>query len=231
MRRTVSCIIPVYNMASYVGDAIRSVLEQRCPPGDILVVDDGSTDSSRAAVEPFGDAVVYLHQSNAGVSAARNHGVRRAVGEFLCFLDADDRFHPAKLHDQLEAFEQEPALQFCDAYSEWFWTEEMTEEERCADDRHADPFWRARAPGHISTWLVRREAFDRVGVFDEGLHFSEDSDWLLRYRDAGLPRQTLSQCLSFRRLHAGNATAQNRERQVDGLARVFLRSRAREKGR
>jgi glycosyltransferase involved in cell wall biosynthesis len=217
-------------MESYVGDAIRSVLEQTYLPDEILVVDDGSTDFTRVAVESFGDAVVYIHQSHAGVSVARNHGVRRALGEFLCFLDADDRFHPAKLRNQLEAFGEEPALQFCDAYSRWFWTEEMTEEERRADYRHPHPFWQTCTPGHISTWMVHRDAFDRIGLFDEGLQFSEDSDWHLRCRDAGLPGRTLLQCLSFRRLHTGNATTQNRQRQLDGLARVFLSSRARQRG-
>lgn len=229
MTRTVSCIIPVFNMASFIGRAITSVLEQTSAAAEIIVIDDGSSDATQRVVMSFGNAVLYHRQSHAGVSAARNHGVRRATGDFLCFLDADDRFEPIKLAEQLQAFADEPDLQFCDAYAQWFWSEELSEDEREADHRHADPFWRSTAPGHISTWLVRRDVFDRVGLFDESLRFSEDSDWLLRVRDAGIPRKSLARCVSFRRLHRGNATARDRLGQVDGLARVFLQSRARRK--
>jgi glycosyltransferase involved in cell wall biosynthesis len=217
-------------MGRYVGDALRSVLSQielRC---EILVVDDGSEDSTAQEVARFGDAVVYLHQPHAGVSAARNFGVGRARGEFICFLDADDRYHPAKLRDQIDAFMRDPALEFCDAHSTYFWTDELSEEERRADHRYAHPFWETLAPGHISSWMLRRATFHQIGFFDEDLHFSEDTDWLLRCRDAGIVRETLPQCLSFRRLHRDNATAGDRRGQVEGLARAIMRSRARKNG-
>lgn len=230
MDKSISCIVPVFNMERYVGEALQSVLSQSQRHCEILVVDDGSSDSTAREVQRFGDAVIYLHQPHAGVSAARNLGVGRARGEFICFLDADDRYHPAKLRDQIDAFTCNPKLEFCDAHSRYFWTEELTENERRADHRYAHPFWETLAPGHISTWMVRRAAFDRVGLFDEDLHFSEDTDWLLRCRDAGVVRQTLPQCLSSRRLHPGNATAGNRQRQVEGVVRAITRSRARKSG-
>lgn len=223
----VSCVIPVFNMELYVAAAIRSVLRQLSPPLEILVVDDGSSDSSARAVAAFGDPVGYLHQAHAGVSAARNAGVRHTRGELVCFLDADDLYHPTKLRDQLAAFAEVPDLQFCDAHARYFWSEEMGESELAADPRYAHPFWKTSTHGHISTWLVRRAAFDRVGLFDENLRFSEDSDWLLRCRDAGLVSRTLPQCHGYRRLHPGNATAGGRRQQVEALARVFRRSRER----
>jgi glycosyltransferase involved in cell wall biosynthesis len=228
--KSISCIVPVFNMERYVGDALRSVLSQIQPCSEIIVVDDGSEDSTAQEIARFGDAVAYLHQPHAGVSAARNFGVRRAQGEFICFLDADDRYHPAKLRDQIDAFMRNPALEFCGAHSAHFWTEEFSEEERRADHRYAHPFWERLAPGHISSWMLRRTTFHQVGFFDEDLHFSEDTDWLLRCRDAGIVGETLPQCVSFRRLHRGNATAANRQEQVEGLARAIMRSRARKSG-
>jgi glycosyltransferase involved in cell wall biosynthesis len=226
----VSCVIPVFNMELYVAAAIRSVLEQVSPPLEILVVDDGSSDATAREVARFGDQIAHLHQPHAGVSAARNAGVRSARGEFVCFLDADDLYRANKLRDQLAAFAEKPNLQFCDAHSRYFWSEEMDESQRAADPRYAHPFWEKSAPGHISTWLVRRAVFDRIGLFDEGLQFSEDSDWLLRCRDAGLSSRTLPQCHGDRRLHPGNTTAGRRRQQIEALARVFRRSRERRQG-
>lgn len=222
--------MPVFNMKRYVGEALQSILSQSERQCEILVVDDGSTDSTAREVQCFGDPIIYIRQPHAGVSAARNLGVRRSRGEFICFLDADDRYHPAKLSDQIEAFARNPDLEFCDAQSRYFWTEELTDEQRRADHRYGHPFWKTFASGHISTWMIRRDTFDRVGLFNEDLHFSEDTDWLLRCRDAGVVRQTLPRCLSSRRLHPGNATAGNRRQQVEGLARAFRQSRARTNG-
>lgn len=223
----ISCVIPVLNGERYIRAAIESVLQQSVSIAEVIVVDDGSTDATADVVASFGDAVRYLHQENAGVSAARNRGVAIATGDFICFLDADDRFDPEKTRVQLDHFAAVPELVFCDAHTQYFWSEEMSEAARAADSRFDHDFWHEQAPGHISTWLVRRAAFTEIGVFDETLRFSEDTDWLLRLKDAGAAVATLPQCLSYRRLHADNVTAGNRQEQVRGLAIVFKRSRAR----
>src|SRR5947209_2263946 len=98
-----SAVIPVRNGAEYIADAIRSVLDQTAPPLECLVIDDGSTDATPEIVRSFGTRVAYVCQSHAGVSAARNHGARRARGELVAFLDHDDVWLPTKLERQVEA--------------------------------------------------------------------------------------------------------------------------------
>lgn len=223
----VSCVIPVLDGARYVAAAIESVLAQTEPPLEILIVDDGSSDDTARVVRSFGRAVTLLQQAHAGVSAARNLGVARACGAWLCFLDADDRLHPHRLAWQRMYLQARPWLEFCDARSRYFWSEELSTMELAHDPRHAHSFWRAETAGHISTWLVRRTVFERIGLFDETLHFSEDTDWRLRFEDGGGRIGTLPLVVSDRRLHPRNATAVDRQGQVRGLAVAFQRSRSR----
>ncbi len=94
VRNLVSVVIPNFNHARYIGDAIRSVLAQEYPHFEIIVVDDGSTDDRRAVVVEFGNLVQYIWQENQGLSAARNTGIRAARGSFVGVLDADDLYEP-----------------------------------------------------------------------------------------------------------------------------------------
>ena len=107
---TVSVVIPTYNRGHLVGEAVASVLGQTVPPLEVIVVDDGSTDDTRDRLRPYLPRVTYLHQTNQGVSAARNHGIRKARGEFIAFLDSDDVWHPRKLELQLGTFRARPEL-------------------------------------------------------------------------------------------------------------------------
>src|SRR5437764_10734914 len=93
----VSVVIPSYNRAYIVGQAIESALQQTHRPVEVLVADDGSTDDTRRVVEGYGPPVRYFYQPNAGVSAARNLGLRHARGEFIALLDSDDRWLPWKV--------------------------------------------------------------------------------------------------------------------------------------
>src|SRR6185437_13246854 len=105
----VSVIIPTFNRAPIVGDAIESVLRQRYSHVEIIVVDDGSTDDTRAFVTQFGATVRYVYQENAGVSAARNAGLRLATGELIAFLDSDDSWVPWKIEAEVAALRVHPA--------------------------------------------------------------------------------------------------------------------------
>ncbi len=104
----VSVVVPTYNRAHIVGRAIACALAQTYADIEIVVVDDGSTDDTRAVVEAHGPRVIYVRQPNAGVSAARNFGMRNARGEFIAFLDSDDTWHPWKVEAQIKALKRHP---------------------------------------------------------------------------------------------------------------------------
>lgn len=99
----VSVIIPTHNRRHIIGKAVQSALAQTYPNLEVVVADDGSTDDTRAVIESFGPRVRYARQVNAGVSAARNFGMRHARGEFIAFLDSDDAWHPWKVEAEVAA--------------------------------------------------------------------------------------------------------------------------------
>jgi GT2 family glycosyltransferase len=104
----VSVIIPTHNRANIIGRAIESALGQTYRQLEVVVADDGSSDNTRALAESFGSRVTYVHQANAGVSAARNFGMRLSRGEFIAFLDSDDAWRPWKIEAQMAALRRHP---------------------------------------------------------------------------------------------------------------------------
>ena len=96
----ISVVIPTYNYGHFVTEAVDSVLAQTYRHYEVVVVDDGSTDDTRARLAPYGDRIRYIHQENQGLSAARNTGIRAARGGVIGLLDSDDKWHPRKLETQ-----------------------------------------------------------------------------------------------------------------------------------
>src|SRR6476646_8439048 len=108
----VSVIIPVYNYERYLAEAVESVLNQTHRNLEVIVVDDGSTEQSGAVARSFADrGVRYIHLVHAGIGPTRNKGVELAGGDFIAFLDADDRWPEEKIERQLRAFENDPGLE------------------------------------------------------------------------------------------------------------------------
>lgn len=107
-----SVIIPTYNNAATLARAIESVLAQTYPAHEIIVIDDGSRDDTRAVAAAFGERVRYVYQDNAGVSATRNNGARLATGNWLAFLDADDVYMSERLMAHAAWLQREPDLDF-----------------------------------------------------------------------------------------------------------------------
>ena len=204
----VSVIVPAYNQGRYLGDAIRSALAQTYRDLEVLVVDDGSTDDTRAVTRSFADPRVrYIHQANRGLSAARNTGIREASGEFLTFLDSDDQFLPEKLDLLLAAFDRNPALGF--AAGEAVLIDEHGELMGEVFDRPlpADPSELLLAnPLHVGSVLLRRSWQDRVGPFDESLRSYEDWDMWLRLARAGCPMAWVARPVSRYRFHGAQMT-------------------------
>ena len=105
---TVSVVIPTYNRALMVKEAIQSVLDQTYSDFEIIVVDDGSTDDTREVVTAFADKVRYVFQENSGRSNARNRAIHMARGRYIAFLDSDDLYMPHKLDMQVACMEKVP---------------------------------------------------------------------------------------------------------------------------
>ncbi len=108
--KLVSVVIPSYNCAIYIAKAIQSVLDQSYWNTEIIVVDDGSTDETRDIIQPFMKDIVYIYQENKGVPVARNRGMAEASGEYIAFLDADDRWRNNKLEYQTRVLESFPSI-------------------------------------------------------------------------------------------------------------------------
>jgi glycosyltransferase involved in cell wall biosynthesis len=198
---TLSCIVPVYNSETYLGQALDSILEQTLPPTEIIVIDDGSTDATPMIAAKYARHVSYIRQENRGPAGARNAGLRVSDGDFLTFLDADDTWHPEKLERQMRALEAEPEAGICITHVQNFWIEALAHE-RARLDGH--PFTRP-APGYVcQALLARRRVFDQVGSFDETLRIGEDTDWFTRVAGAGIRKIVLPDVLVNRRIHGKN---------------------------
>ncbi len=199
--RTVSCVIPARNAERYLAEAIDSVLGQTHPVREVIIVDDGSTDSTRAVAARYGPPVVLIRQPPMSIAAARNAGVGRAGGEFIAFLDADDLWLPAKLERQLARFRERPGTDISVTRFQNFWDPELRDEaERYAGHPLAEPM-----SGYMpSVLLTRRELFERIGSFDERIPLGADTRWFVHALERGAVLDELDEVLVRRRLHATN---------------------------
>jgi glycosyltransferase involved in cell wall biosynthesis len=178
----VSVIIPCYKQAHFLGEAIESVLRQTYPEYEIIVVDDGSPDHTAEVVAQY-PGVRLISQKNAGVSAARNKGISVSCGEYLSFLDADDRLRPGALEAGVECISKYPESAF--VFGQYIYISE-----------DGEPLSAPKMPydgGDIylelldrnciemgATVLYRRDVFDSVGGFKTNLRAAEDYDLYLR---------------------------------------------------
>ncbi len=197
----VSCIIPVFNGERFLHEAISSVLTQTIPPHQIIIVDDGSTDTTAQIIASFGDRVEHITQANQGPAAARNAGLDRATGDFIAFQDADDIWLPEKLECQLVHLLDDDDAIACICLVRNFWEEELREEAAAAQStRHVQPI-----AGYVfQAMLARRSAFTSIGRLDESLRVAEDVDWFDRARASGHRISLLEQTLVRRRYHEAN---------------------------
>ena len=182
MDRSVSVIIPTYNRQEFLAKAVESVLKQTWPDIELIVVDDGSTDDTAAMLRARFPAVRYLYQENQGAAAARNTGIKAACCDLIAFLDSDDRFHEKKIEVQTLAMINSPEYHISHTQEIWYRRGRILNQKQKHRKESGDIFQRSLelcAVG-MSTIMVRRELFDRVGLFDESLPCCEDYDLWLR---------------------------------------------------
>jgi glycosyltransferase involved in cell wall biosynthesis len=224
-RPLVSVVIPAFNAERFLGEAIESVRAQTYGPLETIVVDDGSTDGTVAVAGNY-SGVIVIEQANAGPSAARNRGFAASRGDFIAFQDSDDLMTPDKLEVQAGVLIDKPEVGCV-----------LAEQELLVEPGAEMPFWvegsrvqtvmPPRPPElegeplvHPMSMVVRREAFELVGGFDESMRSAEDFDWMLRASEEGVEIARLADVLLRRRVHPDSLT-QDAEAARLGLFRAF----------
>jgi glycosyltransferase involved in cell wall biosynthesis len=234
--------MPAYNVAWCIGRAVDSVLAQDFRACELIVVNDGSTDGTRALLEGYGAVITVINQENRGMSAARNAGIRRARGTYVAFLDADDWWLAGKLSRQVDLMHGRPEIGFSS-------TTVRVED----DDGRLLNLWRcpngsteilatlfaqnAAIAGGCSAVMARRDLLDRVGLFDESLRGFEDPDlWMRLAAVSGYAcidetlavilrrEQSVSRNLDSMRVAALRSMRKNRALLPPGLRGRFWRS-------
>jgi glycosyltransferase involved in cell wall biosynthesis len=228
----VSTIIPCYNRAKYICQAIDSALAQKDVDQEVIVVDDGSTDNTWELLERYGGRIRKFRQANAGPYRARNHGAEVATGEWLAFLDSDDEWLPEKLAKQLAVADESKHLIYTNRYN---FGELRGAKELYSDNVklwEGDIFEPLLLGNFITTSsvLMRKSWFERLGGFDDDPQMIVIKDWdlWLRYAAEGL----VGLCwepLTRWRLHP-EAITNNPERGATGRLIVIQRAFALPRG-
>ncbi|HRF06868.1 glycosyltransferase [Accumulibacter sp.] len=213
----VSVIIPVYNGAAFLGEAIANVLAQHYPALEIIVVDDGSTDSIAEAVRQLPVDVRYFRQDNAGAAAARNRGIKDTSGEFIAFLDVDDLWPEGNLRMLVSTLIEAPDRDAVHGRAQLL----VKNPDSDAYDYVGNP--KESFPFYIGAGLYRRRAFERVGLFDTELQFAEDADWFHRAADVELAIARPEAVTLLVRRHGANMTSGKTLVELNAL-RVFKKA-------
>ncbi len=190
--KRVSVVIPLYNGAWCIERAVNSVLAQHQPPLEIIVVNDGSQDNGPALLEQYGDQIRVIHKANQGLSAARNTGIRAALGDYVAFLDADDYWLEDKLAAQIALFQANPKLTFCgcaakvvdqdDRELQVWPCPNLTDEQTILSAIFAQL---GLVPGSGSGVMAPTQLLLQLGGFDSELKALEDVDMWLRLASQG----------------------------------------------
>ena len=178
----VSVIMPTYNRAWTLKDAVDSVLLQDYPNIEFIIIDDGSEDNTQGLLEPYKNEITVLRQENKGVSAARNKGIKESRGQFIALLDSDDAWDKRKISCQMEFFNDHPEALIC-----------QTEEIWIRNGKKVNPKVKHRKPSGMifeqslnlclvspSAVMMKRQLFDMKGYFNETFLVCEDYDLWLR---------------------------------------------------
>ena len=219
----ISVVVAVKNGANFLAAALNSVMRQTCAPGEVIVVDDGSTDASPNIAAGFGPPIRVLRCAHRGGASALNAGVAEARGELLAFIDADDLWADEKLAQQTAALASDLSIeavfgrvvQFTDTDCRVTATHEITQKSK--------PF----VGVNKTSMLIRRAAFDRVGPFNAAL-VADFPEWYARALCSGIRIGYIEPVVAFRRIHRDNTTRLQRESIEDDylkLARLLVAQR------
>jgi glycosyltransferase involved in cell wall biosynthesis len=216
----ISVIIPVFDGARWLAEALESARGQTLPPDEIVVVDDGSRDGSADLARRV-PGVRVVEMAHAGVSSARNRGLAEATGDIIAWLDVDDVWAPEKLEVQVGLLEERPELGYT------LCNQRVVLEPGMPRPGWLPPPWMDdNAPcGGTCALVARAWAFERVGGFDPARHAGEDLDWMVRATEAGVAMAVVPRPLIVRRVHERNLTHSASQNEMLGALRGLIARR------
>lgn len=180
----ISVIIPTYNRVLLLQRALESVFSQTLMPDEVIVVDDGSSDSTKEMVQNLDSSLPlrYLIQSNKGVSSARNLGIKEACGDYLFFLDSDDTWESSKLEKQMSFHKKNPHILFSHTDEKWIRNNKIIKQSKKHKKTQDFCFVENLSTCKIgaSCICVHKTIFDKIGLFNEKLEICEDYEFYLR---------------------------------------------------
>ena len=199
----VSVIICVFNDEAFLADAIDCVISQDYPNIELIVIDDGSHDSSAELAKSYQQVRLVSHSDNQGLPAARNTGIQSASGEYIAFLDADDRWPETKISTQVKFHQEHPESKFSYTLERFFF-----------EDMQEQPNWSKKPvfqEDHVAycagSMLFHRSLFEIVGLFNPEYRNGDGTEWSFRAKDLGYQGGIIEEVLLFRRIHKGNLSS------------------------
>lgn len=214
---SVAIVIPVYNGAAYLDEALHSVRSQQdCRITSVIVVDDGSTDASAAIAAAYAAPVRLIRQAHAGAATARNRGLAVASADCIGFLDADDLLPPGSVAARAAVLRADPAVDAAIGLVTQFISPEL---DAVAAARLFVPDHPVKGP-LLGAVLFRRRVFERIGGFDTSLAHGDFIDWYLRAQAAGMVSRRLDAVVLQRRIHGDNLTLRDKADRKDYLTVV-----------
>lgn len=208
-----SVVIPLYNKQRYIKSTLQSVLAQTYTDYEVIVVDDGSTDVSLQEAEQMqSDKIRVLHQENQGVAVARNTGIENAAGEYIAFLDADDKWNPSYLEEIDKIVQKYPQSDiFVSAYEVDLGNgKKNLSEQMSAQDGCLPSYWATLSSKYDFVWTsattIRKSALVQAGLFRPGEKIGQDLDmWARVARNNPKVAYTSSICVTYNRQAESNA--------------------------
>jgi glycosyltransferase involved in cell wall biosynthesis/GT2 family glycosyltransferase len=220
----VTFVVPVHDDVRYLGETLASIYEQTHPSWEVIVVDDGSTDpETRSHLEALDwpRLRVVRHETNRGLPAARNTGMRQARGRFFVPLDSDDEVEPTYLEEMIAALEANPRAAYAHCYARLY-----QDIDAIWITRPFNPYWQLLGNGVIGCVLLRRDAYEQVGGYDESMTLgNEDWEMWLRLMEAGWDQVLVPRVLFDYRKHGISMSVRTEARFEEGRRMVRDRHR------
>ncbi|MFT4847770.1 MAG: glycosyltransferase involved in cell wall biosynthesis [Sediminicola sp.] len=199
----IAVVIPSFNQGKYISEAIESIIQQSHPVDEILVVDDASIDDTCQIIKnKFPQVRLLINNTNRGPSYSRNYGIESSTSDLITFLDADDLWPEDKIQWQYDYLIQNSTIDMVAGYGDYFFSEKVSKNDLRRHYLEGKPHFNA----YLGSFLIKRSVFDRVGMFDVEMRLSEDQDWFMRTREAGVALKIKENISLRKRVHDANTT-------------------------